>query len=116
MSFSHSVAELVEASNDDRHTTAPWWERVHLGDVCSILNGYPFESKFFNKKTGAPIIRIRDVTSGVSDTKYNGEVPSGYWIEPGDLIIGMDGDFNTRIWQVRARLIESTCLQTIGGS
>lgn len=98
MSFSHSIEELVETSTDDRHAAASWWERVLLGDVCNILNGYPFESKFFNNQHGAPLIRIRDVTSGISETKYNGDMPDGYWVEPGDLIVGMDGDFNTRIW------------------
>lgn len=98
MSFSHSVEELVAASTDDRHTTACWWKRVLLGDVCDIINGYPFESKFFNGQHGVPLIRIRDVTNGVSETKYSGSIPAGYWVERGDLIVGMDGDFNTRIW------------------
>lgn len=33
------------------------WERVELGRVCTILNGFPFKSSLFNKSQGFPVIR-----------------------------------------------------------
>lgn len=28
----------------------PEWEMVELGKICSILNGFAFDSKYFNKQ------------------------------------------------------------------
>ncbi|MEW8072935.1 MAG: restriction endonuclease, partial [Candidatus Thiodiazotropha sp.] len=97
MSFSHRVSDLVDASDDGLHAIGSSWERVPLGDVCDILNGFPFKSRFFNETHGVPVIRIRDVTSGKSVTLYSGEIPEGYWVEPADIVVGMDGDFNCRM-------------------
>ena len=45
------------------------WVTKKLGDVCEIIYGYPFNSQFFNdKKSGLPVIRIRDVVRGYSET------------------------------------------------
>lgn len=45
------------------------------------------------------MIRIRDVARGRTDTRFSGEVPEGYWIKAGDLLIGMDGDFVCSRWR-----------------
>ncbi|EGV17874.1 restriction endonuclease subunit S [Thiocapsa marina] len=113
MSFSHDVADLVARSNDPLHNTADWWQRIPLGDVCNILNGFPFQSQYFNGSGGAPVIRIRDVTSGMCATFYSGEIPEGYWVEPSDMVIGMDGDFNCRLWpSERGLLNQRVCKLT----
>lgn len=110
MSFSASVAELVQTSASPLVGAAPSWVRVELADVAAILNGYPWKSTYFNGQLGEPVIRIRDVTSGSTETKYSGEVVDGYWIENGDLLIGMDGDFNVRVWDGgRALLNQRVC-------
>src|SRR3990172_11695383 len=75
------------------------WERVELGEVCSILNGFPFKSTLFNKSIGYPIIRIRDITKGSTGTFYNGDFPAEYIVRNGDLLIGMDGNFRCCEWQ-----------------
>jgi type I restriction enzyme S subunit len=98
MSFSASIAELVTNSRSTLVGAAPWWERVPLGDVAEILNGFPWKSAHFNDQRGVPVIRIRDVTSGTTATRYDGLIEEGYLIENGDLLVGMDGDFNCRIW------------------
>lgn len=105
MSFSHRVSDLVNASHEAVHAIAGWWERVPLGDVCDILNGFPFKSNFFNNTLGPPVIRIRDVTSGTSATLYSGEIPDGYWVEPCDIVVGMDGDFHSRMWSSERGLL-----------
>lgn len=98
MSFGENIAELVEITDAPLVQKASWWCRVPLGEVAVILNGYPFASQQFSTERGVPLIRIRDVTSGNTDTKFIGDIPEGYWVEEGDYIVGMDGDFNARTW------------------
>lgn len=98
MSFSANVSELVETSEAALVQAAPGWPRVPLGCVATIQNGFPFKSEYFQSAGGDPLIRIRDVTSGRTETRYAGPPVDGYWVAPGDLIVGMDGDFNCRIW------------------
>lgn len=110
MSFNHSIADLVEESKSELLAIAPWWKRVELGAVATILNGYPWQSFHFNSANGEPLIRIRDVTTGRSETRYSGPIEEGYWIHDGDLVVGMDGDFNSRIWEGgRALLNQRVC-------
>jgi type I restriction enzyme S subunit len=110
VSFNHSVARLIEESKSELLAIAPWWKRVELGAVASILNGYPWKSIHFNTANGEPLIRIRDVTTGRSETRYSGPIEEGYWIHDGDLVVGMDGDFNSRIWEGgRALLNQRVC-------
>ncbi len=105
MSFSASVAELVAKSEDPLLTKAPDWSRVPLGRVARVVNGFPFKSEFFSDRMGTPVIRIRDVTSGRIGTLYSGPIPDGYWAETGDIVIGMDGDFLSRIWDAERALV-----------
>jgi type I restriction enzyme S subunit len=75
------------------------WERVELGKTCNILNGFPFKSTLFNKSLGFPVVRIRDIARGSTETFYNGGFPPEYIIKRGDLLIGMDGNFRCCEWQ-----------------
>lgn len=52
-----------------------------------------------------PLIRIRDVMRGYSETFYNGEIPNGYLINEGDYLVGMDGEFNIGRWGKRPGLL-----------
>lgn len=74
------------------------FELVKLKDVIQILSGYPFSSQNFSQSNGFPIVRIRDIKTNKTETKYNGDYKSEFIIKNGDLIIGMDGDFNHIIW------------------
>lgn len=38
------------------------------------------------------------MTTGQTDTYYDGPITEGYWVEAGDLLVGMDGDSNVRRW------------------
>ena len=74
-------------------------KKVKLGEVCEILSGYAFKSSQFNdKKIGLPLIRIRDVERGFSDTYFEGDFPKEYLIHRGDLLITMDGSFIMKKW------------------
>jgi type I restriction enzyme S subunit len=110
VSFGEDVSALVQKSRDGAHGKADWWERTRLGDIATILNGFPWKSERFSKVEGVPLIRIRDVTTGTTETRYDGPITEGYWIEPGDLLVGMDGDFNLRRWRSdRALLNQRVC-------
>jgi type I restriction enzyme, S subunit len=70
-----------------------------LADTCSVLNGYAFKSDLFNQdRNGLPLIRIRDVNTGFSETYYSGEYDDRYLVADGDVLVGMDGDFRSIRW------------------
>lgn len=87
------------------------WRTCLYKYCCSVQPGYPFNSaKFSNSSTdGFPLIRIRDITSGEIQTYYTGEYPPNYIVTAGDLLVGMDGDFNVRWWNNDAALLNQRC-------
>ena len=82
-----------------------------LTDVCGIQYGFAFDSKCFTSDDSyPPIIRIRDVVRGYSNTYYSGEINERYYVEKGDYLIGMDGEFNIATWQSdKALLNQRVC-------
>ena len=77
-----------------------------LGDLCKIFNGYAFQSKLFNTLgAGLPLIRIRDVNTGFSETYYSGNYDDRYLVDNGDILIGMDGDFRAVRWEYGEALL-----------
>jgi type I restriction enzyme S subunit len=71
---------------------------LKLGDAVDILSGFAFPSELFNDATGMPVVRIRDVVRGFSNTRYSGEVDERFVVNNGDILIGMDGNFNVARW------------------
>ncbi len=72
---------------------------IELKDLVMIQSGFAFNSKQFNEYDGFPIIRIRDIKNNSTKTRYQGDYNENYIVENGDLIIGMDGEFNHVIWR-----------------
>lgn len=72
---------------------------VTLGKHIDILSGCAFPSSGFNRNNGVPLIRIRDILSGKTETYYEGSYGLKYLIKKGDLLVGMDGDFNREYWK-----------------
>lgn len=71
-----------------------------LPELCSIQYGYAFDSTCFTEdSTYLPLVRIRDVKRGYSETFYSGNYPNDYIIDNGSLLVGMDGDFNIARWK-----------------
>ena len=70
-----------------------------LTDVCSIQYGYPFDSALFNSNDGTPLVRIRDVVPGFSNTYTTEKCDECYYVENDDMLIGMDGEFNIAYWK-----------------
>ncbi len=98
MSLTISVADIIKNSNNPLLAIDPSWERIPLGEIAKILNGFAFKSELFNDTKGMPLIRIRDIGKNRTDCYYNGPFNESYVIKPGDLLIGMDGDFNCSRW------------------
>lgn len=72
---------------------------VPLGEVSDILSGFAFKSSLFNDEgNGMPLVRIRDVVPGKTSTFYSGAFEERFVVQDGDLLIGMDGDFNRECW------------------
>ena len=75
------------------------WKQSDIYALANIIYGAPFASKQFNTEgVGKPIIRIRDLKEQQFAT-YTTEVhPKGYLLQPGDIVVGMDGEFRPYIW------------------
>lgn len=75
------------------------WRAGSIYDIASVIYGAPFASKKFNTENlGIPLIRIRDLKSE-NPGVYTEEIhPKGYLVQPGDLVVGMDGEFRAYIW------------------
>jgi type I restriction enzyme, S subunit len=106
--------EIVERSSSALLGIHPAWKRVRLGDVADVLNGFAFKSAFFTKNGGVPLVRIRDVGQSETEAFYTGEYEERYLVQPGDLIIGMDGDFRTARWSGPTALLnQRVCRLTV---
>ena len=99
MALTIPVAKIVESSKNPLLGKHDSWGRVLLGDIATIQNGFPFKSSQFTRDEGMPLIRIRDVGSDGSDTNYVGDYDPAFVVKAGDLLIGMDGDFNCARWR-----------------
>lgn len=98
MSLAVHPKDIVEASESPLLASAEHWERKPLGEVATILNGYAFSSKLFSRAEGVPLIRIRDISKGTTTERFKGQFEERYLIRSGDLLVGMDGDFNVARW------------------
>ena len=75
------------------------WNNTDIYAIANIIYGAPFASKLFNTGgLGKPIIRIRDLKEQAFVTFTIEEHPKGHLIQPGDIVVGMDGEFRPYIW------------------
>ncbi|AQS59218.1 restriction endonuclease subunit S [Desulforamulus ferrireducens] len=77
-----------------------------IGEICEIISGYAFDSKLFtDNPLDTPLIRIRDVVRGYTETYTKEDYDKKYIVKKGDLLIGMDGEFNIAPWQSNDALL-----------
>jgi type I restriction enzyme S subunit len=82
------------------------WSVKQLENELDILSGYPFKSeKFTDDSSKIGLIRIRDLSKQNVETFYDDDYSDEYVIQRGDILIGMDGDFNIVKWKSRAALL-----------
>lgn len=85
--------------------------------MADLINGFPFDSAAFSDDGDLPLVRIRDVLSASFETFVSSEVvPKSALIRDGDVVIGMDGDFNVAHWsRGPAALNQRLCLLRTNG-
>jgi len=89
------------------------WKKLIL--VSDILYGYPFESSQFSEDSSfMPLIRIRDVKPAKASKYYSGKFNETYRIKKGDILVGMDGEFNIGKWDDRDGLLNQRVLKLSG--
>ena len=85
-----------------------------LIDICDIQYGYAFDSMCFTEDSSYPqLVRIRDVKRGYSETYYSGNYPEEYILSEGDLLVGMDGEFNIARWKSSGALLNQRVCKLI---
>jgi type I restriction enzyme S subunit len=107
------VDEVVEENKTGLLSIHPSWTRVRLREVADVLNGFAFSSTRFSQTEGLPLIRIRDISSDTTETRYAGDYESVYLISRGDLLVGMDGDFNCALWKGEQALLNQRVCKVV---
>jgi type I restriction enzyme, S subunit len=89
---------VFEDSEDGRIPSR--WETGDVYRVADVIYGAPFKSPLFNTLgNGLPLIRIRDLATHDPEVFTPESPPRGYVVQPGDLIVGMDGEFRAHLWR-----------------
>lgn len=88
------------------------WVIAPVGLYYEIRNGFPFAAEAFSPE-GAPenrLIRIRDILGNDSPVFTDEPCPTQCIVDSGDILIGMDGDFNITNWmEGKAKLNQRVC-------
>lgn len=87
------------------------WEVIPFEGNVEILSGFAFDSSKFNDSVGIPLIRIRNILTGSTDTYYDGEYRKEFIINSGDILVGMDGDFHIKKWTGEKALLNQRNLK-----
>jgi type I restriction enzyme S subunit len=76
------------------------WEIRPVYSLAMVRNGYPFASELFKHEgVGSDrLIRIRDIAGDDEPIFTEETCPASAVISNGDVLIGMDGDFNVHRW------------------
>jgi type I restriction enzyme S subunit len=74
------------------------WTYAPLFDVAEVGFGYSFKSPLFGAAGPHPVIRIRDVPKGTTNTFTTETAPDRYAVRDRDVLIGMDGEFHLNQW------------------
>lgn len=83
------------------------WCWIDMDRVVRMKSGFPFDSSRFSPEAEGrrPLIRIRDVLKGETATYTDEDCPEEYVIHAGEILIGMDGDFNVARWRGDSALL-----------
>ena len=75
------------------------WKEASIYDLAQVIYGAPFASGKFNTEgIGRPLIRIRDLRDEAPGVHTPENHPKGYLVKPGDIVVGMDGEFRAYLW------------------
>lgn len=87
------------------------WKKEKLIDIVDVQYGFAFDGSLFNSQgKGTPIIRIRNIPSGITSDYTTQEADDQYIVSNGDIVVGMDGEFHINTWSGKtAYLVQRTC-------
>ena len=75
------------------------WGVRKILDFTDVIYGFSFKANRFNTAgEGIPVVRIRNIQDGQSETYTEEEGDPKHRIKNGDILVGMDGDFHMTIW------------------
>lgn len=75
------------------------WCVASVYEITHVIYGAPFASSEFNANAdGKPLIRIRDLVSESPGIWTPENRHGGYLVRPGDIVVGMDGEFRAYLW------------------
>ena len=75
------------------------WSARSIYEIAEVVYGAPFASSQFNTKgVGKPLIRIRDLADESPEVRTAEVQSKGYIVKPGDIVVGMDGEFRSYLW------------------
>ena len=75
------------------------WQFGSVYEIAEVIYGAPFASKHFNADgKGRPLVRIRDLRDEAPGAWTPEVHPKGYMLQPGDIVVGMDGEFRAYLW------------------
>jgi len=95
--YKSSGGEMVES---ELGMIPKGWEIGQIYSLADVLYGAPLSSGLFNtSERGIPIIRIRDLEKQNPNTYTTEKVDKKYLVRPGEILVGMDGEFRVYIWR-----------------
>ncbi|MBS1680178.1 MAG: restriction endonuclease subunit S [Bacteroidetes bacterium] len=75
------------------------WRMGSVYDLIDVTYGFPFKSNLFNSENkGKGLIRIRDLKNNYCGFFTEEKAQEKYIINAGDIVAGMDAEFNPSIW------------------
>jgi type I restriction enzyme S subunit len=88
------------------------WRVGSIYEIADVIYGAPFASKLFNANgNGKPLVRIRDLADERPAVWTTEVLPKGYTVGPGEIVVGMDGEFRAYLWGgVDAWLNQRVCV------
>lgn len=116
MSLTISPSQIVAESTSPLLAAPESWPRTPLGQIATIINGFAFKSAQFEAGKGKPLVRIRDLLRNDTSVGFEGEFDERYLVQPGELLIGMDGDFNCARWRGPEALLNQRVCKVVPDS
>ena len=82
------------------------WTVGSVYELCEVDYGAPYSSKrFVEGGPGRPVIRIRDLASQNPSVRTDEVHARDVAIGPGDIVVGMDGEFRVHVWAGEAAVL-----------
>jgi len=76
------------------------WAVCSVYTIADVVYGAPFSSAQFNsKRVGIPLLRIRDLATENPTVWTSESMPKAHKVRPGDIVVGMDGEFRAYLWE-----------------